>query len=104
MLSELYDSISLLFWRRWPTVEAVITAVNMRTGREPRLIVAYEFSVGNDGPYTGEASWPALPGDSDASCISDRLRVGQPVTVRYRPDDPSVNTVDHMLWWEAGDL
>lgn len=104
MFGELYDRVSLMFWRRWPTVEATITAVNWRRGEQPGLVVTYEFSVGQDGPYTGEALWPSRADDTDTTCISDRLRVGRPVTVRYRPDDPSVNTVDHTMWWEEGAL
>jgi len=104
MFNDLYDSISLLFWRWWPTVEGTITAVNLRSGSEPALFVTYEFSVDQDGPYTGESSWPFRPGDTDVTNLSGRLRVGQPLTIRYRSDNPSVNTLDRALWNELDTL
>jgi Protein of unknown function (DUF3592) len=100
MFGELYDGISLLFSRRWPKVEGRITAVNLRSHPEFRLVVLYQFSIGSDGPYTGESSWASQPGDIDSTDLSRRLRVGQFVTVRYRADDPSVNTLDRALWNE----
>ena len=74
--------------------------MNFRQASEPALFISYEFSVGQDGPYTGESSWPSRPGDTDVTNLSERLRVGQPLTIHYRPDDPSVNTVDRALWNE----
>jgi hypothetical protein len=49
--------------------------------------------LGDDGPYTGEFFWEP---NSSASVLAakDNLRVGQSVRVRYRRDDPSVNTLD----------
>lgn len=88
MFNDLYDHISLLFSRRWPKAEAVITAAHQDSdGRGIGLFVEYEFSVGNDGPYTGESPW-----------LQDSVYIGQligrKVVVRYRKDDPSVNELD----------
>ncbi len=60
MLDNLYDAISLLWSWRWPVAEGEVTAVDVERNREKetaRLAVAYEFSVGSDGPYTGECFW-----------------------------------------------
>src|SRR5689334_19142852 len=100
MFGELYDYISLLFSRCWPKVEGTVTAINLRSDPELRLVVLYQFSIGSDGPYTGESSWAPQPGDIDSTDLSGRLSVGQSVTIRYRADDPSVNTLDRALWNE----
>jgi hypothetical protein len=90
MFDELYDYISLWFSWRWPKADGVITAayLNLDTGREgAQATVAYEFSVGGDGPYTGESPWF---GDT----VYLNSLIGQAVTVRYRKGDPSVNKLD----------
>ena len=87
MFGDLYDSISLLFSWRWPKAEAVINGVNMRVGDRGQAMVVYEFSVGNDGPNTGEAPWF---GDT----VFMNQLVGKKITVRYRKDNPSVNRID----------
>ncbi len=90
MFSDLYDSISLWFSWRWPRAEGVITAVH--TDRESDAagpVVVYEFSVGDDGPYTGESAW-----FGDTVYINEL--VGRKTTVRYRKDDPSVNRLDDL--------
>lgn len=84
MFKDLYDRISLLFSKNWPTAEGKITGVYPNPGgRGAQGMVVYEFSVGDDGPYTGEAPW-----------FGNVICTGGPVTVRYRTDDPSVNTID----------
>ena len=66
------------------------------------LVVEYKFSLGSDGPYTGESVSPPTTA-LDVKIINERMRVGQPVTVRYRKDDPSVNKVDKTVWEEFRD-
>lgn len=91
MLRDLYDSISSAFSWRWPTVDEEVTAVHFRTvpierrGRgNLRLVVEYKFSLGDDGPYTGESSWYPRFDRADLTDIEGKLRIGQPVAVRYR--------------------
>ena len=62
MFEALYDELSKLWSWRWPVAKGKITAVGVqrihaRGGDRLRLTVAYEFSVGEDGPYTGECFW-----------------------------------------------
>ena len=88
MFAELYDSISLLFSWRWPKANGVITAVYMGcSGGHDRAMVAYEFSVDGDGPFTGESPWYG-----DTVFINEL--VGKKATVLYRKDNPSVNRLD----------
>ena len=100
MFEGLYDLISLLWSWRWPQVAGQVTAVDVeKVGRALRLAVAYKFSVGEDGPYCGESFWsPALAGDGRVLEARRKIRVGHSVQVRYRPDDPSVNTMDGSVW------
>lgn len=83
---------------RWPLARGRITAIDVERNREKRtarLAVAYEFSVGADGPYTGESFWrPQFAEEKGVGIARKRLRLHQEVTVRYRPDDPSVNSLD----------
>jgi hypothetical protein len=99
VFEDVFDWISKMFSWRWPTVEGVITAI----GTDPvprgemRLTISYEFSVAGDGPYTGEYHcgaqfFPAV------NISEDNTLLGKAVTVRYRPDDPSVNTLDPAQW------
>jgi hypothetical protein len=99
MFRDLYDAVSRLWWWRWPTTEGEITAIDIeRVGNDRvRLAVAYKFSIGDDGPYTGESFW--TPAFSIGQLKSVRnakrvLHIGQRVPVRYRGDDPSVNALD----------
>jgi hypothetical protein len=85
MLGDLYNTVSLFFSQRWPRAEGVITAVDR--GGDGRVMVAYEFSVDGDGPYTGESAW------FGSTVFVDTL-VGQTITVRYRKSDPSINRLD----------
>ncbi len=97
MFTELYDSISKLFSSRWPTVDAEVTAVRF-LGQKEGLVVEYKFSLQEDGPYTGESCWAPWSGPVDVIDIHNTLPIGHPVRVRYRPDDPSVNTLDRDIW------
>jgi hypothetical protein len=104
VFEDLYDSISKLFSRRWPTSEGIVTAIDIesvssRHTAALRLAVSYQFSLDDDGPYTGESFWEP---SSSARVLTakDSLQVGQSVVVRYRPDDPSVNTLDRRFWWD----
>jgi Protein of unknown function (DUF3592) len=103
VLGELYDKVTLLFSWRWPTVEGDITSVDLdavsagRRGDRVRLAVAYKFCVGRDGPYTGEYYWDPRS-SANVLAAKNTLRVGQSVTVRYRPDDPSVSTLADDFW------
>jgi hypothetical protein len=99
MFEDLYDRISMLWSPLWPVADGVVTEViSERLGRErerARLAVAYEFSVGSDGPYTGECFWtPAFFPLRRVSSARRKLHKRVRVRVRYRPDDPSVNTLD----------
>jgi len=101
MFDDLYDSISRLWSWRWPSADGKITEVlgehiEFRSGeKRARLAVAFEFSIGNDGPYTGESSWtPIFFSIKRVAEARKKLRRHQRVRVRYRRDDPSVNTLD----------
>lgn len=99
MFEDLYDEISLLWSRFWPVADGIVTEViSERLGRDQqriRLAVAYEFSVGEDGPYTGESFWtPAVCQLRRVADARKRIRKGQKMRIRYRPSDPSVNTLD----------
>ena len=87
MFDDLYDALSLIFSPWWPTAEGEIIAVDfVPQGSRGALqsAVAYKFSLGDDGPFTGES---LLAGKTT-------LRVGQGITVRYRSDDPSINGLE----------
>jgi hypothetical protein len=97
MFEDLYDYVSLIFSSGWPRAEGVITNVGVRQSgyrRDMRLIVGYEFSISEDGPYEGESMSPPFIGVAN---IEGKL-CGRPVIVRYRRDDPSVNKLDRSVW------
>jgi hypothetical protein len=101
MFNDLYDAISLLWSWRWPVAEGEVTAVDIermrhdRNSDTARLAVAYEFSVGDDGPYTGECFWvPAFCSVRRIASARRKPHIRDPLRVRYRPGDPSVNTLD----------
>ena len=105
MFEDLYDVLSALSSWKWPAVSGEVTAVDVERfahSREPdtfRLSVTFKFSVGDDGPYTGESFWaPVFFQNKRVPAAKDKIRVGQTVLVRYRPDDPSVNKLDHSVW------
>lgn len=106
MFHELYDAISRLWSWRWPEVMGEITAVDVERvknigsdTRRLRLAVAYKFSINDDGPYTGESFWnPAFFSNRRVLEARRKFRVRHPVPVRYRPDDPAVNTLDRRVW------
>jgi hypothetical protein len=111
MFGELWDYISVVFSWRWPKAEGAITSVHTRTfrycdrgGSDLRLVVTYAFSVGTDGPYTGETVSPALFGEIDEIDLDKTLRIGQAVIVRYRQDDPSLNRLDRSVWQSLDSL
>ena len=106
MFEALYDRISLLWAWQWPTANGEVTEVVaerlLRHGNKGdtfRLSVTYKFSIGSDGPYTGESFW------SLSFCTVRRVRAArhkihkrQHVLVRYRADDPSVDTLHPGIW------
>ncbi|HWX56024.1 MAG TPA: DUF3592 domain-containing protein [Verrucomicrobiae bacterium] len=101
MFGYLYNALSFLLSRWWPVADGQITAVDIeRTGDRDqyvRLSVAYKFSIGDDGPYTGENSWIPMMAWNQVSAmrkVRRRLHLRQRVKVRYRRNDPSVNTLD----------
>ena len=105
MFDDLYDAISIVWSCRWPTSKGEVTAVDIerlrhsRGGDTLRLAIAYKFSLGDDGPYTGESFWePIFFARKRVFAVRHKVRVRQPVTVRYRRDDPSVNTLDRRVW------
>ena len=63
MFEDLYDALSYLWSWNWPTAQGQITEVliervrHTRGGETVRLSVTYQFSVGTDGPFTGESFW-----------------------------------------------
>ena len=63
MFDDLYYVLSFGWSWKWPSVQGTITEVLIErlhptSGNERcRLSVTYEFSVGADGPYTGEDFW-----------------------------------------------
>lgn len=107
MFNDLYDALSYLWSWRWPIAEGEITAIDVERigrGRDTtfRLAIAYEFSVGTDGPYTGESFWrPAFLAQKRVQSAARRFHHHQRVTVRYRPDDPSVNRLDGSAWQKS---
>jgi len=105
MFADLYDAVSLIFSSRWPRVDGVITAVDVerishgKNADSWRLAVAYQFCIGDDGPYTGESFWNPHYGSKRTVIAAIRkMRTRQPVTIRYRKDDPSVNRLDRAVW------
>ena len=108
MFGEVYDAISFLFSWRWPEAMGEVTAVEveeiqqLESNPSFRLAVAYKFWVGADGPYIGESYWePAFFSKKRvAEAAANKIQVGQPVKVRYRRDDPSVNKLDRLVWQE----
>ena len=66
--------------------------------KRARLAVAYEFSIVNDGPYTGESFWaPALFPLRRVASARRKLRKRTPGRVRYRPDDPRGKTLARII-------
>jgi hypothetical protein len=96
MFDVLYENISRMFSLRWPTAEASITGVYVDPIQQGQIEVAYEFSIGSDGPYTGQSSPPFWFGG--AGVVNADKMVGQSVTIRYRRSDPSVSTLDRGFW------
>lgn len=105
MFDDLYDSLSLLWSSRWPEAIGEITAIDIERiehtrGRDTlRLAIAYKFSVGDDGPYTGEAFWePSFFSNRRVPEARHKVHMHQQVLVHYRPDDPSVNKLDSRIF------
>jgi len=105
MFRDLYDGVSFIWSWAWPTVQGEITAIDIERihhgghGDTFRLAIAYEFSLGDDGPYTGEGFWtPNFLGRKRVIEARHHFHLHQPVTVRYRRDDPSVNKLDRTIW------
>ncbi len=106
MFDDLYDTLSKAWSWRWPTAEGEVTAVDLERVRHAnsrhdtiRLAIAYKFSLGSDGPYTGESFWqPSFCVKRRVFAARHKVRVRQRVTVRFRRDDPSVNTLDRRQW------
>ena len=72
--------------------------MDMGAARGLDVVVTYGFSLSDDGPYTGESYAPSWFGGTDVISISKKLAVGQKVMIRYRPDRPSLNTIDRSVW------
>ena len=104
MFNDLFDALSYLWSWRWPVADGEVTAIDIERigeGRNKtfRLAVAYEFSLGADGPYTGESFWqPAFFAKRRVQNAARRFHRRQQVAVKYRPDDPSINRLDHSVW------
>lgn len=98
MFEELREGVSKLFSWRWPSCDGVIVSVDTQAGSVSRyggglvLVIGYEFLAKN-AHYSGEYFWePASP--AAVLAARDQLKIGQPLSVRYRPDDPNVNVLD----------
>ena len=92
MFEDLRDYFSKLCFWRLPTAEATVTRIEVDrvTGR---VLIYYQFSLGDDGPYTG---MHFAEGELPLPAVKS-LNVGQAITVRYRRDDPSINTLNRDL-------
>jgi hypothetical protein len=82
VFEDLYDKISTLWSWRWPETIGEVTAVDVERVQDPeggatlRLAVAYKFSIGDDGPYTGESFWqPFLPQISKNRVLAARHNI-----------------------------
>ena len=82
MFDDLYDAVSVLWSWRWPVADGEITAVDIERTRDSdgrqsiRLAVAYKFSIGDDGPYTGESFWtPAFAPKTRVARARRRFRL-----------------------------
>lgn len=100
MFEALWDELSRLGSWRWPVAQGEVTYAELEEfsggdgGAELRLSVTYKFSIGADGPYTGEAFWQPRWSWNGLEKLQDALKemhIGRPVGVRYKPNDPSVN-------------
>ncbi len=105
MFEDLFDSISFLWSWGWPSSEGQVTAIDVerikhsRGGDTLRLAIAYKFSVGEDGPYTGESFWePSFFQRRRMAAARRKFHLHQSVMVHYRADDPSVNRLDRQVW------
>lgn len=105
MFEELYDAVLRLWSWRWPVADGEITEVLVERVRHRAsrndttpLAMAYEFSVGSDGPYAGESFWrPLFPLGKRMPKAKGKFHRHQRVLVRHRPDDPSVNQLDRRV-------
>jgi len=107
MFDELAEGFSRLFSWRWPSCEGRIVAVDVQKGSGSRyggglvLAIGYEFPATNKN-YSCEYFWePASP--ALALAAKEQLKIGQSVTVRYRLDDPNVNTLDRRIFDDLED-
>ena len=99
MFDDLYDATSTMWSWRWATSEGEVTAVDLERIRHAnsgndtlRLAIAYNFSLDDDGLYTGESFWqPSFCVKRMVFAARHKARVRQRVTVCCRRDDPSVN-------------
>jgi hypothetical protein len=99
VFEDLRDAAVLLFSRNWPIAEGSITRVYVDPyERGFYLRVAYEFSIGTDGPYTGESSCPTWFGGTDVMDINESFKIGSVVPIRYKATNPSVNKIDPSFW------
>jgi hypothetical protein len=105
MFEDIYDSISFLWSWRWPSTQGQVTSADIERIRRSRgverirLAIAYEFSVRDDGPYTGESFWePLFFPRTRVAAAQHKFHLHRSVSVRYRADDPSVNRLDRSAW------
>jgi hypothetical protein len=102
-LQYLHDAVLFFVSLLWPVTQGEVTAVDVERIEQGferlRLSVAYKFSIGEDGPYTGEFFWmPAFFSHKRVIAARRKIRNRQRVLVRYRTRDPSVNTLDRRTW------
>ena len=95
MFDVLRERLSLTLSRYWPTAEGKITRIYLDP-TQGDFQVTYEFSLENDGPYTGQCYPPFWFGGT--AVVNTESLVGNTVLVRYRRSDPSVNTLDRGFW------
>ena len=100
----MFEFLARLGSRNWPVTqgevtEAEVEEVQSGNPSELRLAIAYKFSIGADGPYTGEGFWQPQWSHRALEKLeaAERfLHPGHPVQVRYKPDDPSVNELHEL--------
>lgn len=100
MFRDLYNSASMVLSWRWPRAEGVVTTVRVAPYRSGlKIVLEYKFSVDEQGPYAGESEAPSWFGGTEMLNVNKAFQIGQSVTIRYRRDDPSINTID-WSWWQ----
>jgi hypothetical protein len=89
MFNDLYDAISLLWSWRWPVAEGEVTAVDIERMRHDRNSDTARRTI-----YRRMLLGAAFCSVRRIASARRKLHIRDPLRVRYRPGDPSVNTLD----------